>query len=148
MLRYLLFSLFAVLLATACRTPQTREPINPLPEPATGSPSYEEVSAVIELTDDNFSAQLKEGSGVRIAYFWATWCGPCRLVGPVYDKVSARYRGQVLFGKMDSDAHYSDAFNNVKSLPTILFFKNGEEIYRTQGIVSEESLVQLIERLK
>lgn len=138
--------LFTVLICIGCHTTQsgtTTRPEVENPRPTTSAT----VTAVQELTDDNFSEKMKKGTGLRMAYFTASWCGPCRVLGPTVDKVSASYQGKVLMGKMDVDANYADAFNNVTTVPTILFFKDGEEVFRTMGIVSEEYLTTVIDRL-
>jgi thioredoxin 1 len=146
----LICSLFVVLCISACQTtkPKTseveveEEVVSP-PAATTHAPT-----AVFELTDDNFSDKMKTGAGLRIAYFTATWCGPCRLVGPTVDRVSSHYRDQIPIGKIDVDTNLVDAFNNITTIPTILFFKDGAEVFRTHGIVTEEYLTEVIERLR
>lgn len=141
----LVFLLFIVLYYSACNTTKsTTESASEVPTSVDPPPP---LTAVIELTDDNFSDQMKKGEGLRMAYFTAEWCGPCRVVGPTVDKISVDYQDKVLMGKIDVDTNLVDAFNNITTVPTILFFKNGVEVYRTHGTVTEEYLTTVIDRL-
>ena len=98
-----LFFLFVIVLFTACDT--TRNPNDGGDTPRR--------SSVQEITDDNFTQKMKEGEGLRMVYFWATWCGPCRILGPTVENVSDTYKNRVLVGKMDVDAHFADAFKRL-----------------------------------
>ena len=80
----------------------------------------------LEITDNNFKEILAEGSPVVID-FWAPWCGPCKMVGPIIDELAKEYEGKVIMGKCDVDEN-SDlpAEFGIRNIPTVLFFKNGE----------------------
>jgi thioredoxin 1 len=78
---------------------------------------------------------------VVLVDFWAEWCGPCRLVGPVVEKLAESYEGQAVIGKVDVDSNPETAMNfGIRSIPTLLFFKNGEIVDRVVGAVPQSVL--------
>lgn len=89
----------------------------------------------LEITDNNFKEILAEGSPVVID-FWAPWCGPCKMVGPIIDELAKEYEGKVIMGKCDVDEN-SDlpAEFGIRNIPTVLFFKNGELVDKQVGAV-------------
>ncbi len=103
-------------------------------------------AAALEITDHNFG-DLIEGSGnLAMVDFWAEWCGPCRLVGPVVEELAGEYQGRVSVGKLDVDANPDTASRfNVRSIPTILFFKGGELVDTVVGALPKAALEQKIQ---
>lgn len=90
---------------------------------------------VVTLTDQNF-AEVTGGAGLSMVDFWATWCGPCRLVAPYVEQIADEYKGQVTVGKLDVDANQRVATQyNVRSIPTILFLKEGKLVDQVVGAV-------------
>ena len=91
----------------------------------------------LEITDNNFKEILAEGSPVVID-FWAPWCGPCKMVGPIIDELAKEYEGKVIMGKCDVDEN-SDlpAEFGIRNIPTVLFFKNGELVDKQVGAVGK-----------
>lgn len=101
-----------------------------------------------EFTDDNFQEKAIDSEGVVVVDFWAEWCGPCRLVGPVIDSLSKEYDGKALIGKVNVDHHLKVSQRyNVRSIPTILFLKNGEVVDKHVGTATKATLSQKIEAL-
>ena len=106
---------------------------------------------ILEITDANFnSAVINTKSGIAID-FWAPWCGPCRALGPVFEEVATSkvYAGIVTFGKCNVDENSTiPAKYGVKSIPTLMFFKNGELVDQITGMVPkariEESLKKIL----
>ncbi len=82
---------------------------------------------MIEFTDANFSDEIQEG--LVLVDFWAPWCGPCRMVGPIIEELASDYEGQVKVGKLNVDNNQHTAMNyRVMSIPTVILFKDGEPV--------------------
>ena len=104
---------------------------------------------VIELTDANFEAEVGDSDGVMVVDFWAPWCGPCRVVGPVIEQLAKEYEGEVRFGKLNVDENREVAGHfGIRSIPTIGFFKDGETVGAVVGAHPKESLKQVIEDVR
>ena len=80
--------------------------------------------------------------------FWAEWCGPCRMVGPIIDELSEEYEGKAVVGKVDIDSNqqYAAQFG-VRNIPTVLVFKNGELVDRKVGVSSKNDYAQALDSL-
>ncbi len=95
---------------------------------------------VAEITDANFS-EVTGQPGLSMVDFWAVWCGPCRMVAPIVEKLAEDYAGQVTVGKLDVDNNQRSAAQfNVRSIPTILFFKDGKVVDQVIGAVPRPAL--------
>ena len=95
---------------------------------------------VVEVTDQNFQ-DFTGAAGLSMIDFWATWCGPCRIVAPIVEQLADEYAGQVSVGKLDVDANQRSATQyNVRSIPTILFFKAGKVVDQVIGAVPRAAL--------
>jgi thioredoxin 1 len=95
---------------------------------------------VVEITDANFS-EITGQPGLSMVDFWAVWCGPCRMVAPIVEKLAEDYAGQVTVGKLDVDNNQRSAAQfNVRSIPTILFFKDGKMVDQVIGAVPRPAL--------
>jgi thioredoxin 1 len=87
----------------------------------------------LNITDDNFDNTLKTNS-LLVVDFWAPWCGPCRMVGPVIEQLAAEYAGKVAFGKMNVDENQVVPSNlGIMSIPTIVVFHHGQAVERIVG---------------
>src|SRR5688572_14215719 len=100
---------------------------------------------VLELTTDNFDSEVKSGTLV-VADFWAPWCGPCRQLSPVIDRVADAFAGKVKVGKVNVDENGDLAVKyDVQTIPRIIFFKGGDTPVQTHvGTMSEADLTRLI----
>ena len=102
---------------------------------------------VVEITDANFSDEIEANSGLAMVDFWAEWCGPCRLVGPVVDELANEQGDRVKVGKLNVDSSPDTAFRfNVRSIPSILFFKDGELVDTVIGAQPKAVLEKKIEQ--
>ena len=101
----------------------------------------------LEITDVTYEELLKSDKPVVID-FWAEWCGPCRMIGPVIDELATEYDGKVTIGKVDVDNN--DAVTSkfgIRNIPTILFFKNGEIVDKQVGAAQKSALIEKIDKL-
>jgi thioredoxin 1 len=99
-----------------------------------------------EITDSNFKKEVLENEGVAVLDFWAEWCGPCRMIGPIIDKLSSEYDGKALIGKVNVDENSEIPVEfGVRSIPTILIFKGGKLVDRHVGLTTQAVLAQKIE---
>jgi thioredoxin 1 len=102
---------------------------------------------LVTVTDDTFSESVEQTSGLVIVDFWAVWCGPCRLIAPIMEQLADEYAGKgVTVGKLDVDHNPSSAARfGVRSIPSILFFKDGKHVDTVVGAVPKPALVQRID---
>ena len=99
------------------------------------------------ITDSNVEGILNEGKPVVID-FWAPWCGPCKMVGPIVDELSEEFKDQITIGKCDVDENNDlPAKYGIRNIPTILFFKNGEVVDKQVGAVSKAALTDKVKAL-
>ena len=100
---------------------------------------------MIIFTDQNFEKEvLKSGTPVLVD-FWAPWCGPCQMVGPIIEELAKEHEGKVKIGKLNVDENPQVATKyNVMSIPTVILFKEGQEVARQIGLESKETYLKLI----
>ena len=101
--------------------------------------------AAVHLTKSDFDEKTK--TGYALVDFWATWCGPCKMAEPVIEELSAEYAGKVLVGKVDVDQQPELAGKySVMSIPTVILFKDGNEVGRQVGFAGKPGYLQLLQK--
>ena len=99
------------------------------------------------LNKTNFQQEIKENNGLAIVDFFATWCGPCKMLTPIIDKLAEEFDGKVKIAKVDIDESPELAQEyKVMSVPTVIFVKNGEVVETLVGVQNRAKLVELIEK--
>ena len=102
------------------------------------------MSAEVVLTDATFEEAA--GSGVALVDFWAPWCGPCQMQGPIIEQVAESFAGRVTVGKMEVDGNPRTAARfGVQSIPTLILFKDGEEAQRFVGVQNAATLTEALD---
>lgn len=97
------------------------------------------------FSDANFAEST--ASGLALVDLYADWCGPCKLMGPTIDKLATEYQGKAVIGKLDVDNNQTTAGQlNVSSIPTVIIYKDGQEVERFVGVQSEANLVKAIDK--
>ncbi|ADY28688.1 MULTISPECIES: thioredoxin [Cellulophaga] len=102
----------------------------------------------LEITDATFDEVVLKSDKPVVVDFWAAWCGPCRMVGPIIDEVSSEYEGKAVVGKVDVDANQEFAAKyGVRNIPTVLVFKGGEMVSRQVGVSPKQVYTDAIDAL-
>ena len=102
----------------------------------------------LEFTDANFDELVLQSDKPVIVDFWAVWCGPCRMVGPIVEEIGKDYDGKAIVGKVDVDNNPGVASKfGIRNIPTILFFKDGQIADKQVGAVPKQVLVKKLEAL-
>lgn len=102
----------------------------------------------VELTDANFEELVEKSDKPVLVDFWAEWCGPCRMVGPVVDELHADYEGKAMVGKVNVDDNPAiSAKFGIRNIPTVLFFKNGEVVDKQVGAAAKSAYEQKLNAL-
>ena len=102
----------------------------------------------LEITDANFETTVLKSDKPVMVDFWAAWCGPCRMVGPIIDEISTDYSDRAVVGKVDVDSNQEFAAKyGVRNIPTVLVFKDGEVVDRHVGVVSKDPYTNAIDAL-
>ncbi|HSJ67264.1 MAG TPA: thioredoxin [Anditalea sp.] len=103
------------------------------------------MAKAIEITDANFEEIIKSDQPILVD-FWAEWCGPCKMIGPVVEEIAGDYEGKAVIGKVDVDSNPNVAAKfGIRSIPTLLFFKNGEIVDKQVGAVPKTVLAQKLD---
>ena len=104
------------------------------------------MSKAMSVNDGNFQQEVLDGSGPVVVDFWAEWCMPCKMIGPVLDELAGEFNGRVKVTKLNVDENPSTSMKyGVRSIPTLLFFKDGEIVDRLIGVASKADLKRKFE---
>lgn len=99
------------------------------------------MSNAFVVTDNDFEAEIEKHEGLAVVDFWAAWCGPCKMIGPVLDQLAVEYAGRAKVAKLDVDTNNRTAQRfDIRSIPAVLFFKNGKLVDRVIGAVPKSQL--------
>jgi thioredoxin 1 len=95
----------------------------------------------LQITDTNFKEVVLDSDKLSVIDFWAEWCGPCKMIAPIVDELANEYAGKANIGKVDVDTNQEVSFKfNVRSIPTLVFFKNGKEVDRLVGAAPKATI--------
>jgi thioredoxin 1 len=101
----------------------------------------------IEITDDNFENEVIKSTTPVLVDFWAAWCAPCRAIAPTVDAIAEEYKGRVKVGKLDVDANTATGARfNVRGIPTLLVFKDGQVKEQIVGAVDKSVITKAIDK--
>ncbi|EYQ36045.1 thioredoxin [Staphylococcus aureus] len=101
--------------------------------------------AIVKVTDADFDSKVE--SGVQLVDFWATWCGPCKMIAPVLEELAADYEGKADILKLDVDENPSTAAKyEVMSIPTLSVFKDGQPVDKVVGFQPKENLAEVLDK--
>ena len=102
----------------------------------------------VVVTDANFEEEVLNYRGAVMVDFWATWCGPCRMLAPVVEELAGEYAGKVKVCKLNTDeGPDTSAKYRITSIPTVIFFKNGQVVAQTVGLQSKAALKEKLDSL-
>lgn len=101
--------------------------------------------SALHFTKTDFDTKIK--TGVTLVDFWAEWCGPCRMAGPIINEISTEYAGKIVVGKVDVDHEQELAQKHgVMSIPTVILFKDGKEVGRQIGFAGKQGYLDLLKK--
>jgi len=102
---------------------------------------------VLTITNENFDSEVKNSNIPVLVDFWASWCGPCRMVAPVIDELADEFVGRAKVGKINVDEQRELAAQyKVMSIPTIMLFKNGEAVDKIVGVRTKQDFINMVEK--
>lgn len=104
--------------------------------------------STVTVTDDTFAAEVEQTKGLTVVDFWATWCGPCRVLSPILEQLATERAGELKVVKVDVDENQRTAARfNIRSMPTLLFFKDGQPVGQIIGAVPRAHIESAIAQL-
>ncbi|MEO9531715.1 MAG: thioredoxin [Crocinitomicaceae bacterium] len=102
----------------------------------------------VEITDANYEEIVGKSDKPVVLDFWAAWCGPCRMIGPLIDEMHTEYEGKAIIGKVDVDNNQAIAAKfGVRNIPTVAFIKNGEVVDKSVGAVPKAQLTEKLDAI-
>ncbi|MHA6697532.1 thioredoxin [Chryseobacterium sp. A301] len=97
----------------------------------------------LEITDSSFKEAVLDSDKPVLVDFWAVWCGPCRVLGPIIEEVAAEFEGKAVVGKVDVDNNQQVSVDyGIRNIPTVLIFKNGEVVDKIVGVAPKELIAE------
>ena len=103
---------------------------------------------ILEVSDSSFEAEIVKSDIPAMVDFWAEWCGPCKMVGPVVEELAAEYKGKIKIAKMDVDQNReTPAKFGIRNIPTLILFKNGEVVNTIIGAQPKSSIEEQLNKL-